>query len=123
MRYQLYLDGLPAATIIRDPESGAVHTSYGDGIPVGKVVFDAISQQGRHILYNHLNILVKTQPVPESNELRIVGFEVEPRSYRPVKFQPEQEPAWNFTAHVPLYLEEQKNLPNAERNFDFTYSI
>ena len=61
--------------------------------------------------------------MPESNELRIVGFEVEPRSYRPVKFQPEQEPAWNFTAHVPLYLEEQKNLPNAERNFDFTYSI
>lgn len=36
----------------------------------------------KFLLYNHWNILVKYQPVPESEkEFHIVGFEVEPRSY------------------------------------------
>ena len=34
--YNLYLDGLPAAVKIRDPETGELETNYQDGIPVGK---------------------------------------------------------------------------------------
>ena len=39
-RFRLYIDGLPSAVIIRDPETGKVHKDYYDGIPVGKMVRD-----------------------------------------------------------------------------------
>ena len=40
-------------------------------------------RQERYILFNHWIFTVKTQPVAGSrDEVYIVGFEVEPRSYR-----------------------------------------
>ena len=38
-KYRLFIDNLPSATIVRNPETGAVHTDYFSGIPVGKLVY------------------------------------------------------------------------------------
>ena len=73
--FKLYMDGLPAAVIERDHETGEVHKNYYDGIPVGKIT------DTQQILYNHWEITVRVQPLPETVHMRIVGFEVEPRSY------------------------------------------
>jgi len=65
-----------------------VHTTYNMGIPVGVYMPAAAGMEEKLLLYNHWNILVKYQPVAESNkEFHIVGFEVEPRSYGITKDQ------------------------------------
>lgn len=62
---------------LRDPESGIVHTDWDNGIPIGKR-----SSDGEYLLYNHFILFVKTQPLPGSKwNHRIVGFDVEARSY------------------------------------------
>lgn len=79
--YRLFVDDLPSATLLRDPENGVVHTDYFSGIPVGKMVYDEAGQRYRYILYNHWNINIDVQEVEDSLHRRIVGFTVEPRSY------------------------------------------
>ena len=74
-RFRIYVDGLPSAVKVRKPD-GTMHTDYDDGIPLG---FELIT--GEYALNNHWNIVVKTQPVPNSKNHRIVGLEVEARSY------------------------------------------
>ena len=80
-QYRLFVDGLPSATVRRDPETGDVHTDYFSGIPVGKSVKDETTGKYRYILYNHWNINIDVQEVEGSLHRRIVGFTVEPRSY------------------------------------------
>ena len=57
--YKLYVDGLPSAVIIRDPETGSIHKEYHEGIPVGKLVTDPNTGKDRHILYNHWILSIK----------------------------------------------------------------
>ena len=79
--YRLFLDGLPSATVIRDPETGQEHTDYQSGVPVGKLVYDETGADFKYILYNHWNFVIKTAQVEQSLHYRIIGFTVEPRSY------------------------------------------
>ena len=82
-RYKLYVDGLPSAVVVRDPETGDVYNKYDDGIPVGKYIYDKTTDSSRYILYNHWILTIKESPIDETKKVRIVGFEVEPRSYWP----------------------------------------
>lgn len=74
-KYKLYLDGLPSATISRDPENNEKIISYTEGIPIGKYNHETHEM----MLYNHLEITVKGHETHEKQK-RIVGFEVEPFS-------------------------------------------
>ncbi len=117
-KFRLYVDGLPSAVLIRDPETGAVHKDFDSGVPVGKLINTGDVENMRYVLYNHWNIVVKTSPVPESKNHRIVGFEVEPRSYaqgETVNLQ--------FKQHKVLYLDDLLKMDAEKRNFEFTYSI
>ena len=48
---------------------------------MGKMVYDESQTYFKHILYNHWNIVITTSPVEDSLHQRILGFDVEPRSY------------------------------------------
>ena len=74
-QYNLYLDGLPAAVVLRNHETGELETSYQDGIPVG--YYDKNLKE--YIVYNHLHMEVKYSKVSKTVK-QIVGFEIEPRS-------------------------------------------
>lgn len=101
-RYHLYIDGLPAAVIIRDPVSGKLHPDYDDGIPVGKLVNDPDSGELKYVLYNDWSLTVRTTEVEGSDRhVQIVGFEVEPRSYDPLSPITKE-----YRPHKPLYLDE-----------------
>ena len=69
-RYQLFIDDLPNATMEKN-EDGELEASYKEGLYIGKKYED-----GSYIIYNHLDITVKTHEVASGDELRIVGFEV-----------------------------------------------
>ena len=73
--YRLYLDDLPSATIITSP-TGESKIDYQHGIPIGK--YDRETKE--LMIYNHLEMTVKTHWESGSDKQRIVGFEVEPRS-------------------------------------------
>lgn len=131
MHYRIYLDGLPAAVIVRDPVTGHVHKDYNEGIPVGKMIIDQTdikNPKEKYLIYNHFNFVVKTQVVPESERVRIVGFEVEPRSYMPQNDKAKQ-PSWEYREHRPLFIDELRKLGNhemerrVEQSFQFTYSF
>ena len=75
------------------------------------------------VLYNHFNILVKTQlAYGSSDDHQIVGFEIEPRSYAPSK-DPSQWPRWKNSPHEPLLLDSLYEMPDADRKVAFTYSF
>ena len=65
-RFKLYVDGLPSAVVVRDPETGEVHNEYDDGIPVGKVVYDHTTDTTKYILYNHWILTIKESPIDET---------------------------------------------------------
>ncbi len=73
-RYELYLDSLPSAVILRDANNKELQPDYSKGIPVGQ--FQGLE---KIMLYNHLDITVKVHDTFEGHH-RIVGFEVEPYS-------------------------------------------
>lgn len=75
-RYNLYLDGLPAAVRVRDPQTGELETHYQDGIPIG--YFDEM--MSKYVVYNHLHMEVLYNQ-PSGKGKQVVGLEVEPRSY------------------------------------------
>lgn len=112
-KYRLYLDGLPNCVQKRDPITGDVHYKYDEGVPVGKIVKDDKDGKIKYALYNHWLITVKTQPVEHSARLRIVGFEVEPRSYYPGETITEE-----YQKHRVLFLED---LRKESITFPFTY--
>ena len=79
--YRLYVDKLPSAVKIRNPITGQVHTDYYEGIPVG--ILRMVADQEKFIIYNHWVLTIRVQPVGSTDSYRIVGFEVEPRSFWP----------------------------------------
>ena len=117
-KYRLFIDNLPSATIVRHPETGEVHTDYFSGIPVGKLIYVVDLGVFKYILYNHWNLVVKTSQVENSLHQRIVGFEVEPRSYAQG-----QKIEWDIEEHKPLYLDELQLKDKKDQQFGFTYSI
>ena len=75
-RYQLFIDDLPNATMEKN-EEGKLEPSYKEGLYVGKKYED-----NSYIIYNHLDIVVRTHEVSAGDEVRIVGFAVTPRSIK-----------------------------------------
>ena len=75
-RYQLFIDDLPNATFEKN-EEGNLEPSYKEGLYVGKKYED-----NSYIIYNHLDIVVKTHEVSAGDEVRIVGFAATPRSIK-----------------------------------------
>lgn len=120
MKYKLYVDKLPSAVIKRNPQTGVLHKEYHDAIPIGKMVEDEVDGKWKHLLYNHWILTVKTSPVPNSKSHRIVGFEVEPRSY-----YPDEPLSLEFKKHRPLYLEDLNKMyqEGQIKSFPFSYSI
>ena len=117
-RYKLYVDGLPSAVVVRDPVTGDVSNNYDDGIPVGKYIYDKTTDSIRYILYNHWILTVKESPIDETKKVRIVGFEVEPRSY-----WPGEEISLDYNKHKPLYLDELKQMEEDKQIFNFSYTV
>ena len=81
-QYNLFLDGLPAATLYTrpldsDPKTEDANLDYDDGVFVGK------RDDQEYFMYNHLQIKVREHKVQEGDEYRIVGFEVIPHSIKP----------------------------------------
>ena len=78
--YRLYVDDLPSATMVHDPDDpdkNMVHPDYDDGIPVG--VYN--EKDGSIMIYNHLKMTILTHFEGGSDQKqRIVGFDVEPQS-------------------------------------------
>ena len=111
-RFRIYVDGLPSAVKVRKPD-GTMHTDYDDGIPLG---FELIN--GEYALNNHWNIVVKTQPVPNSKNHRIVGLEVEARSYSQGEKIDQQ-----YKPHKALNLNALYRERSDDRQFAFTYTI
>ena len=76
------MDGMPSATILKDPEkSGDQHVtkfkSYHEGVPIGYH-----SEDDYIIIFNHFDFTIKVRKIPGSEDRnRIVGFEVEPYSF------------------------------------------
>lgn len=115
----MYIDGLPAAVIIRDPVSGELHPNYDDGIPVGRLANDPETGELKYILYNDWNLTVRlTEQEGSDKHMQIVGFEVEPRSYDPLS-----PITRDYKPHKPLYLDELQKRPKEEQMFAFTYQI
>ena len=117
-RFKLYVDGLPSAVVVRDPVTGEVYNEYDDGIPVGKYIYDKTTDSSRYILYNHWILNIKESPIDETKKVRIVGFEVEPRSY-----WPGEEISLEYNKHKPLYLDELKQLEEDKQIFNFSYTV
>ncbi len=54
-QYKLYLDGLPSATVYKNPEGQESAPVYKEGIPVGG--WDG--KAGKHYINNHLEFIIK----------------------------------------------------------------
>ena len=74
-RYQLHIDDLPNSLINKDEQTGERVVDFRDGIPVGEFFTD-----GPVRIFNHLSFTVRVNHVSGGDEMRIVGFEVEPMS-------------------------------------------
>ena len=61
---------------------------------------------------------MKESQIDESKKVRIVGFEVEPRSY-----WPGEEISLEYKKHKPLYLDELKTLDEDKQIFNFSYTV
>ena len=75
--YQLYLDGLPAAVMLRDPATGDMSKSYSTDIPIG--YRNSNSEREEFVVYNHLDMEIMYNTVG-TNKAQVVGFVVTPRS-------------------------------------------
>jgi len=76
--YNLYLDDLPSATIMRDSNNRELPPNYYAGVPIGYSVKDELGNK-RYALYNHIDITVIIHHTVEDHQ-RVVGFEIEPFS-------------------------------------------
>jgi len=116
-RYQLFVDDLPNATMERNEKTGELEANYKQGNLLGEHTRD--SAGANYLLYNHLSITVKTHHVAAGDELRIVGFEVEPKSIKlggslVVDSLDQQEPQW---------LKRHGKTVDLEDGILFSYSI
>ena len=84
---------MPSATILRATD-GSEHVDYDDGIPLGYIM-----SNGEFAIYNHWYITVRLQYLEDSKSNRIVGFEVEPRSYAHGLDRP-----YGYGPHEPMSL-------------------
>ena len=65
--------------VVRDENTGEMRTDYDHGIPIG--LYNRKTKET--IIYNHLDIRVKTHKLEgDQNQRRVVGFEVYPKSVR-----------------------------------------
>ncbi|KAK8931034.1 hypothetical protein KSP39_PZI016257 [Platanthera zijinensis] len=79
-RVNLILDNLPAA-VPRQRRDGSQIPSYEHGFRVGyKDIQVAGTKDEKYYINNHLSFIVKYHKDPESEDARIVGFEVTPSS-------------------------------------------
>ena len=70
-RYQLFIDGLPNATMMKNPDTEELEADFKEGILVGT------HQDNSDVtINNHLAITVKTHHVTGGDEVRVVGLEV-----------------------------------------------
>ena len=56
---------------------GELEANFKEGLYIGENKAD-----GSYTIFNHLDITVKTHHVSNGDELRIVGFEIEPKSIK-----------------------------------------
>ena len=75
-RVHWMMDGLPV--VVRS-EDGAYVTR---GYPIGFIASMPSSKKVQHYLFNHVRIIVRYHEVEDSQDLRIVGFEVLPFSIK-----------------------------------------
>ena len=88
----MFIDDLPSATMIKNDDE-ELEADYKEGLYIGR-----INEDGSYVIYNHLDMVVKTHEVSNGDELRIVGFEIHQRSVRngsslnesDIKYAPEQ---------------------------------
>ena len=69
-RYQLFIDDLPNATMEKN-EDGELEANFKEGLYIG-----TRKEDNSMIIYNHLDMTVKTHKVSNGDELRVVGFEI-----------------------------------------------
>ena len=89
----MFIDDLPSATMIKN-EDGELEADYKEGLYIGRS-----NDDGSYVIYNHLDMVVKTHKVSNGDELRVVGFEIHQRSVRygssltesDIKYAPEQK--------------------------------
>ena len=96
--YDLYLDNLPAAVSLRDYQSKEEELidELNFKVPIGEKVGE------QYLLYNHWIFTVETQPIENSKDFYIVGFSVEPRSFKEKLIRS----APYHAVHDELYLDE-----------------
>lgn len=73
--YKLYIDDLPAASILRDKYDKEMAADYFHGVPLGQWNY----QTNDFVLYNHWDLVVIVHDTIDGHH-RIVGFDVEPYS-------------------------------------------
>ena len=76
-RYQLFIDGLPNALLMPKESGDGTEVNFREGILVGTHTPEDVLTM---TINNHLHFTVKVHHVPGGDEVRIVGFEVEPMS-------------------------------------------
>ena len=113
-RYQLFIDDLPNATMEKN-EDGELEANFKEGLYIGKKYED-----GSYIMYNHLDITVKTHEVSAGDELRVVGFEIQQRSVKNGFLQAHE----NIGRAPEQYLKlANGNYEEMEEGLIFSYSI
>ena len=116
-RYRLYLDELPSATMWHNHVDGHMLKKETLGTPVGRYMpSNGVNQ--RYELNNVWVLHVRTRPMEDTNARQIVGFDVEPRSYKNL-----QDFSLEFKQHEPLYLDELLDQPKELQKIEFSYSI
>lgn len=108
-RYELYLDSLPSAVILRDSNNQELQPDYSKGIPIGQ--FHGLD---KIMIYNHLDITVQVHDTLEGHH-RIVGFEVEPYSMAEDQHRSSNHPK---SSSGPMYLTAGDN-----QEVTFSYNI
>ena len=103
--YQLYLDNLPSATILRDQNKKELPVDYFKSVPIG------VYEYGRKMIYNHLDITVIVHDTLEHHH-RVVGFEVEPFSMMEEDNRSENNPS---ISKGPMYLLEGQEVTYSYR--------
>ena len=89
--------------------------AFRDTVKIGRKV--RVNGKSKYTLFNHWIFTIRTQPVENSDQVYIVGFDVEPRSYAPGEMV-----LTKYEVHEPLYLDDLKG-KGRDGEFSFTYTI
>ena len=85
--YRLFIDDLPAASILRDKNNKELAADYVGGIPLGY----SLGSTGEYALYNHWDIVITVHDTIDGHH-RIVGFDVEPYSIAEGEHRAQNDP-------------------------------